>query len=206
MAVVAVWREITPIFGRTYEFGGLTSASHRDFLENYFGTLCRITFGPPIESIEKILAISKAGILKFEIGADAEVFCEEASGKFQIISSQNGFQTEVSHLIDARIPKMKIPNNASTLYRKLYEKGLIRTFKNGEFDVGCVDVSRSGEIYDAEGFADENLRAYGTPTEGITFDNDSLSRKRNNFAGIWAKDIAGKVSMETLKKYDGQSN
>lgn len=200
MAVVAVWREITPIFGKIYEFGGLTSTSHRDFLENYFGTLCRITFGPPIESIEKILAISKAGILRFEIGADAEVILNEESGKFQITSSQNGFQMEVSHLIDARIPKMKMPENASTLYRNLYRKGLIRTFKNDEFDVGCVDISRDGEIYDAEGFADENLRAYGTPTEGITFDNDSLSRRRNNFASIWARDIAGKVSTRNTEK------
>jgi hypothetical protein len=31
---------------------------------------------------------------------------------------------------------------------------------------------------------------YGTPTEGVTFDNDTLSRKRNNFASHWAQDIA----------------
>lgn len=196
MAVIAVWREITPIFGEIYKFGGLTSESHKDFLENYFGTLCRITFGPPIESIEKILAISKAEILKFEIGANQRVSLCEKKGKFQIKSLQNGFECEVEHLIDARIPKKKIPKNASILYKNLYKKGLIRTFKNGNFDVGCVDVSQSGEVLDASGNALENLRTYGTPTEGITFDNDSLSRKRNNFASIWAKEICEKISAE----------
>ncbi|MDQ3633784.1 MAG: FAD/NAD(P)-binding protein [Acidobacteriota bacterium] len=196
MAIAAVWREITPIFGKIYEFGGLTGESHEDFLKNYFGMLCRITFGPPIDSIEKILAIGKAGILKFEIGANAEVFCDEASGKFHIKSLQNGFETEVEHLIDARIPKKKIPDSASELYKNLYEKGLIQTFKNGSFDVGCVDISRSGEVCNSNGEIVENLRVYGTPTEGITFDNDSLSRQRNNFASIWAKNTAKKISVE----------
>ncbi|WP_373522718.1 hypothetical protein, partial [Aquiflexum sp.] len=31
---------------------------------------------------------------------------------------------------------------------------------------------------------------YGTPTEGWTLDNESLSRSNNNFLSPWAKQIA----------------
>lgn len=198
-AVVAVWREITPVFGKLYEFGGLTPESHKDFLENYFGRLCQITFGPPIESMEKILAIARAGILKFEIGAEPEVLLDEAAGKFFIRSNQNKFECRAEHLIDARIPKNKIPENASVLYKNLLKRGLIRLFENGDFLVGCLGLDRNGFVIDANGRAQMNFAAYGTPTEGITFDNDSLTRSRNNFASIWARSVAkdvlrGKIS------------
>lgn len=194
MAVVAIWREITPIFGQIYKFGGLTHESHRDFLENYFGMLCRITFGPPILSIEKILAIAKSGILKFEIGANPKVSLNETNRKFQIFSEQNGFRCEVEHLIDARIPKNKLPQNATRLYKNLLEKGLIKPFQNGDFNVGCLEISENGSVIDAKGNIQDDLSAYGTPTEGITFDNDSLSRKRNNFASIWAEKIIERIN------------
>lgn len=36
----------------------------------------------------------------------------------------------------------------------------------------------------------ESISLYGTPTEGLTLDNDTLSRKRNDFASQWAQDVA----------------
>ncbi len=196
MAVVAVWREITPIFGEIYNFAGLTPASHKKFLEEYIGMLCRISFGPPIESMEKIPAIAEAGILSFEIGAEPQVFTGFEKGFFNIKSKQNGFECEVKHLIDARIPKNKIPQNASPLYKNLLEKGSIKTFSNGDFNVGCLEVSEEGFVKNAKGRSQKNFAAYGTPTEGITFDNDSLSRRRNNFASIWAENIRREISVK----------
>jgi hypothetical protein len=70
---------------------------------------------------------------------------------------------------------------------------LVRPFTNnnsGFYNPGSFDIDSKGRAYARGGPIQENITMYGTPTEGVTFDNDTLSRKRNNFASHWAQDIA----------------
>jgi hypothetical protein len=80
-------------------------------------------------------------------------------------------------------------------------RGLIRTFRNTDgansYCPGCMDLDFDGHPRDARGRSVERITVYGTPTEGITYDNDTLSRTRNNFVDGWAgavvQEIASKV-------------
>jgi len=50
-----------------------------------------------------------------------------------------------------------------------------------------MDLTREANPIDKAGNVIKNMTVYGTPTEGVTFDNDTLSRSRNDFSSIWAK-------------------
>lgn len=193
MAVVAVWREATPLFGCIYEFGGLWPDAQRLFAEQYSSSLSRITFGPPIVSMEKILAVAEAGILNFELSRAAEIRVDDQKRIFTLQSSHVDSAQTVQAVIDARIPKVSLMNESARLYRNLVRRGLVVPFENraADSDVvyrpGCIALNEDGYVIDKLGRKNRAIAATGTPTEGITFDNDSLSRLRNNFVSQWAK-------------------
>lgn len=199
MAVVAVWREATPIFGDLFRFGGLKPASHRLFAERFNGSLSRVTFGPPIESMEKIVALAKAGFVNFGLSRSATVEPQPDAESFCLQSHYTGAKQNVSYVIDARIPKVSLTNNSTDLYRNLLERRLIRSFENvsnSDHDLyrpGCLDLSLDGCVIDADGNSNKSITVTGTPTEGVTFDNDSLSRTRNNFVSRWAARVRNEI-------------
>ncbi len=173
-AVTAVWRRATPVFQRAFRFGGLTPRSHRYFMENYASALNRVAFGPPIESMEKMIALAESGILRFDFS--------------------RGGSDEISAdlYIDARIPKISYKHNDSPLYQNLLKRGLAQPFTNADstdsYQPGCLAIDECGRLISTDGNA-TNITLYGTPTEGIVYDNDSLSRHCNNFASAWAASI-----------------
>lgn len=186
-AVTTVWRHAIAVFRRAYHFGGLTAASQQQFNEQFLSSLNRITFGPPIASMRKVLALAECGLLNFGLGRGGRV---EADGKRGCFTLSNGYQqADAPILIDARIPKVSYADNASPLYRRLIARGLARPFTNcdegGRYQPGCVEISAAGFLLNRAG-AETNIALTGTPTEGVVFDNDSLSRHCNNFVSGWA--------------------
>lgn len=192
-AVAAVWKYATPIFGAVYQFGGLTPAGQRTFEQKYASPLHRITFGPPIESMEKMVALAEAGILKFGLRGDVRVNARADTGQFHLCGGEEYEEQQVQCLVDARIPKISLRKNKSTLYDNLLRRGLIRPFENRSpepcetpYSPGCLALSENGAVIDAAGQVNGSITVTGTPTEGIMYDNDSLSRTRNNVVSGWA--------------------
>lgn len=46
-----------------------------------------------------------------------------------------------------------------------------------------------------------DIAVTGTPTEGITFDNDTLSRNRNSFVDGWAEYISKEYAKSEIEHY-----
>lgn len=193
-AVTAVWRLVTPVFGRYYEFGGLLPSSQEKFNKDFVGALNRLTFGPPIINMKKLVALVDYGILDFGIGPCEAVAFDRLENKF-VISSKDYGAAKVDYLLDARIPKGPVRESANGLYGNLLKKGLVKEFtntaplSNQSYQPGCLAIDRKGCIIDKKDKVNKQITAYGTPTEGITFDNDSLSPIRNNFVNHWAASI-----------------
>lgn len=189
-AVMAVWRLATAVFRRVYAFGGLTATSHQQFLETYAGSLNRVTFGPPVPNVKKLLALASAGILRFDFCRGARVVCDEENGRFLL--QYNDHQVEASSLIDARIPKNSLTQNCSPLVDNLLKRGLAQPFVNadetGRYQPGCLALSAEGYLLDENGHK-PTIAVTGTPTEGVVYDNDSLSRHCNNFVSYWAAEV-----------------
>ncbi len=185
LRAAAVWRRISPVFNELYSFSGLDAASHQEFDGYYFGKLNRMAYGPPPVNLKKMLALAYAGIVDFQFAKNPSF--EPHENGFML---KNGFsEIYCDILVDARIPKNSMEKEASGLSLNLCENRLARPYINRDnrssYAPGTLEINHDGNLINPQG-KPENITLYGTPTEGIVHDNDTLSRSRNNFAGPWA--------------------
>ncbi|MDR7131057.1 hypothetical protein J2X69_003416 [Algoriphagus sp. 4150] len=190
-AAADLWRHLSDFFNELYKFGGLKPQSQKIFLEKYAGHLNRISYGPPVVNMKKILAVAQAGLIDFSFSKNPNVSTNDNISL--AINGQGAIS--VDYLVDARIPKIQLHRCAGELYGNMLEKQLIFPYVNRlegrlDFRPGCLSINEKGHPLDETGFANESLTFVGTPTEGLTYDNDTLSRKRNDFVSGWAKDLA----------------
>jgi hypothetical protein len=201
ISAVATWRRISPLFNEVYSYNGLDADSHRLVDEHYFGLFNRISYGPPVKNLEKILALAENGLVSFEHirSPYLEELADNRGKKWYFGESQNPIHLD--YLINARIPQ----NNSTrpnTLYTKLIENELFVPHGNtqsGHYLPGSVAINAAGHPYKTDGSIRQNISLYGTPTEGVTFDNDTLSRTRNDFASIWAQNLAATLTEKELE-------
>ncbi|MEX2564382.1 MAG: FAD/NAD(P)-binding protein [Cyclobacteriaceae bacterium] len=184
-----VWRKALPHINQLYSFGGFSGEAQQKFDSQYLGKMNRISFGPPLINTQKVLALAKAGLLFFRLGRDTHVSPHALTGKFRIYSQQTNYCKEVKVLVDARIPKPMMAEGCPSIYRNLIEKGLAIPFKNNHYLPGCLAIGKRGNVINNKGDILPGITLYGTPTEGVTLDNDSLSRDRNDFVSLWSEGI-----------------
>ena len=195
MAAAGTWRQISPVFNTLYSYAGLDAASHRRFDTTYFGLFNRIAYGPPIVNMKKILALAEAGIVDFSFIRSPKISTLTEDGIDSYELSDDRKKIEVDYVINARVPRNE-PRNENSLYANLLKEGLVCKYSNnnnGQYKPGCVAIDFKGRPLASDGNIQKNITIYGTPTEGVTFDNDTLSRKRNNYASQWAHDISKKL-------------
>ncbi|UII26238.1 hypothetical protein LVD15_23540 [Fulvivirga maritima] len=198
-AVSQVWSLITPAFIDIFKFGGLLPHSHETFIKNYSGLLNRITYGPPVENMKKMVALAEHGLLSFRIGPCSYIVLNQEKVSFEIQSKINNETTEVNYLVDARIPKVAIDKANHGLYYNLLKRGEITLFQNEceetqqVYKPGCMTIEPSGYIVDAHNRVNKAIAATGAPTEGVTYDNDALSPHRNNFVSKWARNVKNEL-------------
>lgn len=184
MAAAAVWREASPLISKLYASGGFTGQSQNHLDKKLFGAFCRTSYGPPIENMKKILALLKAGIIKTYWKDEIELNYDEIEKHFILKNSKH--QEEVDFIIDARIARPKIQQNNQAFYQNLLENQIIKPFDNEGYQPGNIDMDLKGKIIHPQNIP---LYLYGTNTEGVLLDNDSLSRKKNNLAPLWVDEI-----------------
>ncbi|KGE13760.1 FAD/NAD(P)-binding protein [Sphingobacterium deserti] len=184
LAASAVWREATKWVGELYQYAGFTSESQEVFDTQFFGAFCRTSFGPPIENMKKVWALAEAGILRFPATENPTIHYKSDGVTFEIKGENNSFAC--SYLIDARIGRSNLKKKNAPLYSALYQAGLVTAFANGEYQPGCVAMDTDGRTTASPNGSHPPLFFYGTPTEGVLLDNDSLSRKRNDTGSSWS--------------------
>lgn len=189
MAAAMTWGKLSEIFNTIYKFGGMTADSQHIFDAKYRTTLNRISYGPPLRNMKKIMALVETGIVNLDFAENPTV--KKLENGWGIYNSQLKFQ-KVHTLIDARIPTIKTAEDWSPLLKNMRKSKLLRPFKiEGvpSYEVGCPEIDREGRAIGPNGTPITNISFYGTPTEGMVYDNDSLSRTRNNFASQWALNV-----------------
>jgi len=179
MAAASVWREASPILAELYNFQGFSGQSQQEFDQQWSGSLSRISFGPPIESMEKILTLIEKGKLKIVFEQAPELTVLED----KLLLSEHRKLFVVTNFIDARIGKNKGPH---LLFDNLLQSGIAQKAINEQYEIGPLAINRQGKLISP---SDLNIYLYGTPTEGNTLDNDSLSTKTHDFASPWVADI-----------------
>lgn len=186
MAAALTWGKVSNTFNGLYSFGGLTANAHREFDTMFRSKLNRISYGPPLQNAQKVLALMEHGIVDMNFAVAPQVR-KLFQGWSVIGPDQRELIADI--LIDARIPNNGSLSTWSGLFRGMRESGLIREYINQgkkSYSTACPEIDRCGRAVGLDGHVDEGLTLYGTPTEGMTYDNDTLSRERNNFASAWA--------------------
>ena len=189
MSAASTWRKISPLFNKLYSYAGLDGISHKLFDTYYHPHFNRISYGPPIKNFKKLLTLAKSKIVDFTYLKNTNADIHSDSKEIRLITK--GSSDKFSHFIDARIPKN--PYYKQSLFSNLRQNGLVDWFVNDTYTVNCPLINHKGNPIDVNGGIRKNITIYGTPTEGITYDNDTLSRSRNNFASLWAENVVHQI-------------
>ncbi|MBC8766832.1 FAD/NAD(P)-binding protein [Arenibacter sp. BSSL-BM3] len=199
MAAAMTWGRLSETFNTIYSFGGMTADAHYIFDSQFRTMLNRISYGPPLQNMKKILALVEMGLVDLDFGDNPQLVKQEKG--WGLYNRYLNFQ-KIDVLIDARIPTLKSSENWSSLFSNMHQSGLLRPFRNYSgttYEPGCPDIDRQGRAIDCNGRPRTNISFYGTPTEGVTYDNDTLSRTRNNFASQWALSVLENYIAKKLK-------
>ncbi|NNE77660.1 MAG: FAD/NAD(P)-binding protein [Pricia sp.] len=189
MAAAMTWGRLSDTFNTFYSFGKMTADSQSVFDHKYRSQLNRISYGPPVENMAKIIALVETGLVDLNYAKNPEV--KEVGNRWKLSNSHTN-PVEVDILIDARIPTFRSPDDWSPLLKNMQDNGLVRPFRNNDtstYEVGCPEINRQGKAIGKNGSVVHQIGIYGTPTEGMVYDNDSLSRTRNNFASRWSANV-----------------
>jgi hypothetical protein len=180
----AVWRAIYPFFSKLYNYGGLSGKSQKLVDQIYFGGFQRVSYGPPILNMRKIHALAEAGIVCFDIGSSPSLRTNLETQKFEIYSTGllNSIKSDI--LINARIAKIGDMDSHSPIYNQLHNNYNLSLYQNESYKPGCLELDKDGVLINLKG-----VTLNGTPTEGWTLDNESLSRTNNNFITPWANKL-----------------
>ncbi|MCE7001184.1 FAD/NAD(P)-binding protein [Saccharothrix sp. S26] len=172
-AALDVLRDIRNTIRVAVDFGGLTVRSHRDdFLGRYVPMNALLSAGPPVERVEQLLALIEVGVVTV-VGPHVRYECDPARGAFVMSSADvTGSRTELTALVDARIPQPDLRRDTSPLYEDLVARGLVTQFVEhdpvtGEvFETGGVDVTPAPfALLDRHGAEVPGVHALGLPTE-----------------------------------------
>lgn len=190
MAAVGIWRKISPIFNELYSHGGLDAEAHREFDTHYFGLFNRLAYGPPLKNMKKMLALMNSGLLDMSFAKTSMIIEDKSEDLLHIQNSVSTTKIAIDYLVNATIPRAIEKGFVNELYQNLKKNKFIIEFENvngGHYKPGCLHINKDGNPINESGAVNKDFTFYGTPTEGATFDNDTLSRTRNDFASNFAE-------------------
>lgn len=169
-AACDVLRDIRDNLRQVVDFGALSAASHKRFMNEFVPVMNRLAVGPPLQRTEEMLALMRAGYLMVSFGPETRAHMDGESYSFTIKSASlpdREFRADV--LIRARVPKSSPNQDKSPLLYRLLEKGLVRPFTNQGMEIGGIDVDEGLHIIPLSGKPLSNAWALGTLCEGAKF-------------------------------------
>lgn len=189
MAAAAVWGEICPHIAELYASVGFTGASQQQLDQYYFGAFNRVSYGPPVANMEKIYALAKAGILHFLPLCNPAIRWQENEEIFAVCD-ENKKTAVFNNLIDGRIGRPSLQKQNAELYDRLLCHNLISPHENEGYFPGTLSMDHHGKC---NALNKVPLYCYGSNTEGVLFDNDTLSRTKNDTACYWVEETLQKI-------------
>ena len=189
MAASAIWSTLSGYISELYRDSGFTGESQKELDQYYFGAFNRVGYGPPIENMKKIIALAEAGIISFDFAQKPTVSWNSDSKTFNF-RSLSGQAADIDCMIDARIARPSLPKNNAQLYSNLFKRQLIIPHDNESYRPGTLSLDKNGRCTSIPQIP---VYSYGSNTEGVFFDNDTLSRTKNDTARYWVEETLQKL-------------
>ncbi|WP_374359482.1 FAD/NAD(P)-binding protein [Pseudoduganella danionis] len=177
-AALDVLRDCRATLQAALEFGGLTPASHRQFLQRYHPAINRMAYGPPLRRNQQLLALMEAGVVQWLAGPGCHIETDAASARFQLCTplASGWVRQGVDVLVVARLAGFFPFQTTSLLIRNMLAQGLARPYQNGDFHPGGLDIDGASQLLDRQGQVSPRLWALGFPVEGAHYYTHALPR------------------------------
>ncbi len=177
-AATDVLRDVRATLQAAIEHGGLTPASHRQFLEDYHPAFNRSAFGPPLRRNQELLALLDAGVIEIQSGPHSSIELDEQNACYVLSTQFDGgaVQHPVDVLLIARLDGFFPACDDSLLIRNVLKRGLARPYFNGGFHPGGIDIDAAGRPRDDFGQPSRNIWALGYLVEGAHYYTHALPR------------------------------
>ncbi|GGU75302.1 FAD/NAD(P)-binding protein [Lentzea flava] len=154
----------------------------------WHGYFSYLASGPPPDRLEELLALSRAGIVRF-VGAD--MWVEAVDGAFLAGSPTTPDVVRANGLIEARLPTHTLSRTADPVLKSLRAVGDI-----SEDDAGLVRVSAEGRLINDRGEEDPVRFAVGPYTTQKAF--AAFARPNTNAPAFRQNDTLAREILRTL--------
>ncbi|MHC5217863.1 FAD/NAD(P)-binding protein [Enterococcus sp. LJL128] len=171
------------------------------FLEKFISLDSFLSIGPPLERMEELSALLKAGVVTI---LAPEMKIDMKDGRFIGYSANDPEKKyDAFFLMEARIPSIDVKRSVSPLMQQLLKEKVGRRHRltiDGEAHyTGAIDVEAvSNQLIDGEGKVVPGLFCYGIPTEGIHWLTAATSRPGTD---PWNLREADCIAARILKEY-----
>ena len=130
----------------------------------FHGFFSYVASGPPPERLEQVLALSRAGVVRF-LGADVDFGPEPETGTFSARSASGPDVVRARVLVEAQLPRPAAARSADPLLGRLHARGALAEHEiaDGEvrIGVGRIAVDAEQRLLDARGAAHPRRFAVG---------------------------------------------
>jgi len=185
---LAVFLGLLSVYGQLVRLGDVGPWWH--------GFFSYLASGPPGPRLRQLLALSRAGVLKF-LGADMTVAAE--GGVFRASSaSVPGFSVEARALVEARLPEPTVERARDPLLRALHADGAAET-PEGLLRVDPAD----GRLVDRDGRPHPRRFALGPYTDGRT--PGAFTRPRTGGPAFRQNDATARAALAFLSALSGRA-
>ncbi|HEX7304242.1 MAG TPA: FAD/NAD(P)-binding protein [Lentzea sp.] len=154
----------------------------------WHGYFSYLASGPPPDRLEELLALSRAGIVRF-LGAD--MWVEAVEGAFLAGSATTPEVVRANGLVEARLPTHSLSRTADPVLRSLRAVGDIT-----EDAAGLVRVDPLGRLIDERGDVDPVRFAVGPYVTGKAY--AAFARPRTNAPAFRQNDVLAREVLRLL--------
>ncbi|WP_406448610.1 FAD/NAD(P)-binding protein [Streptomyces sp. NBC_00876] len=181
---LAVFLALLSAYGQLIRLG--------DIGDRWHGFFSYLASGPPGPRLRQLLALSRAGVVRF-LGAGTAVEADERSGLFRASSATvPGERIEARALVEARLPDPSPGRTRSALLRALYEDGAAATV------TGLLAVDPDdGRILDRDGVPHPRRFALGPHTAART--SGAFTRPRTGGPAFGQNDATARAALTLLR-------
>jgi methylaspartate mutase epsilon subunit len=166
-AAMEVLRDVRPTVRAAVDFGGLTAASHKDFVQSIGPTLAFLSTGPSVVRSCHLIALLRSGLLEI-LGPQAR-FTPHDDGFLGYSPSVTDDGIFCADVLDARIQAPDLERDVGSLTRKQRDAGAWRPHVcagDPSFRTGGIDVTEAPyNPIAADGSVERRMYVLGIPTE-----------------------------------------
>lgn len=186
-ADLGVFLGLLSVYGQLIRLGDLGDPGGR-----WHGFFSYLASGPPGPRLRQLLALSRAGIVRF-LGADMTVEADERRGVFRAGSAAvPGEYVEARALAEARLPDPSPARTRSPLLRALYEQGAATTSAAGLVRVDPGD----GRLLERDGRPHPRRFALGPYTTARS--SGAFTRPRTGGPAFRQNDATARAALTLL--------